>query len=173
MTFSQQRSNGSRLSQEENIVHAVADCKSYTEMLGDVPALSSCSSEVLEEFAAHSAAKLEIAAGETLWNEARRDESLYVVVSGTAVLDAGDDISIVLEPGDYFGGPSGTRFGLSGSVVAVDDVEVLVVDPEELLALMRASSRSRHPSNIEWRSELATPPTRFVRSRQRRTVLAG
>jgi hypothetical protein len=58
-------------------------------------------------------------------------------------------------------------------VVAVDDTEVLVVHPEELLVLMRASSRSRHPSNIEWHSELPATSTRFVRKRQRHTVLAG
>lgn len=173
MTSGQQRSKRSTLSKKETIVHAVEDCKSYAELLGAVPAFSSCTTEVLEEFASHSVAKLELAAGETLWTETRGDQSLYVVASGSAVLDAGDNISISLESGDYFGGPSGTRFGISGSVVAVDDTEVLVVHPEELLAITRASSRSRHPSNIEWRSELPAAPTRFVRKRQRHTVLAG
>lgn len=154
-------------------MHAVADCKSYTELLGSVPAFSSCTTEVLEEFVSHSAATVELAAGETLWDDARGDQSLYVVVAGSAVLDAGDNISISLESGDYFGGPSGTRFGISGSVVAVDDMEVLVVQPEELLALTRASSRSRHPSNIEWRSEIPAPSTRSARKRRRHTVLAG
>ena len=154
-------------------MHAVADCKSCAELLGAVPAFSSCTTEVLEEFASHHAAKLELAAGEALWTDSGTDGSLYVVVSGSAVLDAGDNISISLESGDYFGGPSSTRFGISGSVVAVDDIEVLAVHPEELLALMRASSRSRHPSNIEWRSELPAPSTRFARKRQRHTVLAG
>ena len=154
-------------------MHAVADCKSYAELLGNVPAFSSCTTEVLVEFASHNAAKVELAAGETLRDDASSDQSLYVVVSGSAVLDAGDNISISLESGDYFGGPSGARFGISGSVVAIDDVEVLVVHPEELLALALASSRSRHPSNIEWRSEILAPSTRIVRKRRRHTVLAG
>jgi len=173
MTSGQQRSKRSTLSKKETIVHAVADCKSYAELLRAVPAFSSCTTEVIEEFASHSAAKLEYAAGETLRADVRGDQSFYVVASGSAVLDAGDNISISLESGDYFGGPAGARFGIRGSVVAVDNVEVLVVHPEELSALIRASSRSRHPSNIEWRSELPAPSTRFVRKRQRHTVLAG
>ena len=173
MTSGQQRSNRSTLKEKETIVHVVAGCKSYDEMLGMIPALSSCSSEVLEAFASRGEARQNFAAGETLWTQTSGDEGLYVVVTGSAVLDTDDGISVVLESGDYFGGPSGSRFGLNASVFALEDLEVLIVHPQELSQLKRASSRSRHPSNIEWRSELPVPSTRFARRRARHSVLAG
>ena len=168
MTSGQHRSNRSTLNKKETIVHVVAGCKSYAEMLGDLPAFSSCAGEVLEEFAAHGATKLDFATGETVWRQTNADQNLYVVVSGSAVLDAGDDIYVALEPGDYFGGTRGVRCWSSASVVARRELEVLVIDPQELAQLKRASSRSRHPSNIEWRSELSTPAPRILQS-----VLAG
>jgi CRP-like cAMP-binding protein len=173
MTSGQQRSNGSTLNKKETIVHVVAGCKSYAEMLGDLPAFSSCASEVLEEFVAHGATRADFASGQALWSQTDADQNLYVVVSGSAVLDAGEDIYVALEPGDYFGGPFGIRCWSNASVVAQDDVEVLVIRPQEVAQLKRASSRSRHPSNIEWRSELPTPTPRFLRRRQRHSALAG
>jgi CRP-like cAMP-binding protein len=173
MTSGQQRSNGSTLNMKETIVHVVADCKSYAEILGDLPAFSSCASEVLEEFIAQGATRVDFAAGQAVWSQSSADQNLYVVVSGSAVLDAGDDIYVALEPGDYFGGTSGIRYWSNTSVVARDDMEVLVIHPQELAQLKRASSRSRHPSNIEWRSELSTPIPRFLRRRQRHSALAG
>ena len=154
-------------------MHVVADCKSYAEFLEDLPAFSSCASEVLEEFVVQGAPRADFAAGQGIWRQSSTDQNLYVVVSGSAVLDAGDDIYVVLEPGDYFGGASGIRYWSNASVVARDDVEVLVIHPQELAQLKRASSRSRHPSNIEWRSELPAPAPRFPRRRQRQSALAG
>jgi CRP-like cAMP-binding protein len=173
MTSGQQRSNGSTLNKKETTVHVVADCKSYAEILGDLPAFSACASEVLQEFVAQSVTREEFAAGQAVWSQSSADLNLYVVVSGSAVLDAGDGIYVDLEAGDYFGGTSGIRCWSNASVVARDDVQVLIIDPQELAQIKRASSRSRHPSNIEWRSELPAPTPRFLRRRQRHSALAG
>jgi hypothetical protein len=127
MTSGQQRSNRSTLNKKETIVHVVAGCKSYAEMLGDLPAFSSCAREVLEEFAAHGRDKLDFATGETVWRQTNADQNLYVVVSGSAVLDAGDDISVALEPAITSVGLPGTRFWSARRCSPADDMEVLVI----------------------------------------------
>jgi CRP-like cAMP-binding protein len=170
MTSGQQRSKTSALSKKEATVNSVANGKDYAAFLGDIPAFSNCAMEVLEEFATYGVFKVHHAAGKTLCFQTQCDQNLYVLVSGSATLDAGHGVQISLQPGDYFGRNPGRYHELIASVTADVDVEVLVIRPQEVLLLERASCRSRHPSKIEWRSELATPVTRIVRRRHRSLV---
>jgi CRP-like cAMP-binding protein len=153
MTSSQQRSNTSALSEKEATVNSVAEYKTYAGFLGDIPAFSDCAPEVLEEFAASAAVKIHAAAGKTLCSEVQCDQNLYVLVSGVASLDAGDGVRIALEAGDYFGWNPGRYHGPRASVVAGEDVEVLVIRPQDVLRLEMIVSRHRHPSNIEWKAD--------------------
>ena len=152
-------------------MNSVADCQNYADFLANVPAFSNCAKEVLDEFVTHAAFKVHAAAGRTLCSQTQCDQKLYVLISGSASLDAGDGVHIALEPGDYFGRNPGHSHELIATVTADDDVEVLVIRPQEVVQLENASSRHRHPSKIEWRSELGTPVTRPARRRHR--VLAA
>lgn len=152
-------------------MNSVADCKKYADFLANIPAFSDCVTEVLEEFVTHAAFKVHSAAGRILCSQTQCDQNLYVLISGSAFLDAGDGVRINLEPGDYFGRNPGRYHELVATVMANEDVEVLVIRPQEVLQLEQASSRHRHPSKIEWRGEFATPVTRIARRRHR--VLAA
>jgi len=172
MTRSHQRSNSMALSEKEHTVQNLADRNNYADILEVIPALSNCTREVLEEFAANGVFKAQADAGKTLFSGAHSDQNLYVLVSGSACLDAGDDVIIDLEPGDYFGRNPARRphHEIIASVVAERDVDVLVIGPQELQQLQQASSRSRHPSQIDWRAELSAPTPRFARRRDRRVL---
>jgi hypothetical protein len=54
------------------------------------------------------------------------------LVSGLAELRVGADLSIDLEPGDYFGQHAQRNHGMGGTVVAVTDIEVMVIGPQDL-----------------------------------------
>jgi CRP-like cAMP-binding protein len=149
MTSGQQRSHTSTLSEKESTVNSVAKRETYAGFLGDIPAFSDCATEVLEEFVTHAAVRVHAAGGKTLCSKAQSDQNLYVLVSGVA-----------LEAGDYFGWNPGRYHGPSASVVAEEDVEVLVIRPQDVLRLEMIVSRHRHPSNIDWRIEGAVAPPR-------------
>jgi CRP-like cAMP-binding protein len=169
MTSGQQRSNTSALSEKEATVNTVVDGKSYAEFLGDIPAFSHCAKDVLEEFVASSAHKMQSGAGTALCIEVPLERCLYVLLAGSASLDAGDDVHVSLEPGDYFGTNPRNNHELIASVTADEDVDVLVISPQDLLQLELASSRSRHPSQLDRRSA-APAVTRLPRRRHRGLV---
>jgi CRP-like cAMP-binding protein len=154
------------LSEKEATVNSAADFKSCVDFLGGIPAFSLYSKEILEEFVTHAPFRMHVAAGKQLCGPTRSDENLYVLISGSAFLDAGDGVRITLDAGDYFGRTPGHRHELLSTVIAVEDVEVLVIRPEDVLQLEIAASRHRHPSQIEWRSDLAAPAPRNPRRRQ-------
>jgi hypothetical protein len=112
-------------------------------------------------------------AGDVLRSLTQHDQNLYVLAAGSALLDAGDEVAISLEPGDYFGKGSGRRHQLNATVIAVSDIEVLVINPREISWLGQASSRERHPSEIDWRTPLPTTMQRAARRSHRRAVLSG
>jgi hypothetical protein len=170
MTSGQQRSNTSALSEKEATVNTVADYKDYAGFLGDIPALSHCAKEVLEEFVATGAHNVQSGAGVALAIETLSEQNLYVLLAGSASLDAGDDVRVSLLPGDYFGTSPRHYHELIASVTADVDVDVLVISPQDLLQLEMASCRSRHPSKIDRRSEAANPVTRLPRRRRRDLV---
>jgi hypothetical protein len=158
------------LTVKEPIV-TVADTKTYAEILRDIPVFSSYAPDVLDRFVTETVFSMHTAAGREICSRTDASDNLYVVVAGTATLDAGD-VRVALEPGDYFGGASRHRDSLRGSVVADDNVEVLVITPDEIARLTHAASRRHHPSNAEWTPEVPTPRLRLLPSRRRPGVLA-
>jgi hypothetical protein len=152
----------------------MADTKTYAEILRDVPTFSSCAPDVLDHFVSRRAFAMHVGAGREILSRTDSTRNLFVLVAGSARLDAGDSVHVALEPGDYFGGDSEHHHHkLTASVVAVDDVEVLIVSPEEIVRLQQAGSRRHHPSNVDWSPEVAVPSLQLVPSRRRLGVLAG
>ncbi len=124
-------------------------------LLEGLPPFSACSTEVLSSFVAHDAMRAHCSPGEVLCG-LEQDHNLYVLTSGQAVLRVGADVSITLEPGDYFGQQAHRHHLIAGTVVAVTDCEVLVVGPQDLLRMEVESSASRHPSRFELAAELVS-----------------
>ena len=131
-------------------------------LLEDLPPFSTCTTEVLTSFVAHDAMRAHCGPGEVL-SGLQQDHNLYVLLSGDAVLYVGPDVSISLEAGDYFGQQAHRQHRMSGTVVALTDVEVLVVGQQDLARLELASAASRHPSRLELPVELSTVSTRHRR----------
>jgi Cyclic nucleotide-binding domain len=157
MTRRHQRSHRVALTKKETTVRTLTDAKINADLLGEIPAFSNCTKDVLEQFLSHGVDKLHCAAGRAVSSQTSADQNLYVLVSGAATLDAGDDVRVALRPGDYFGSASARRHHMTTMVTADQDVEILVIRPQELARLQQASSRDRHPSQIEWRHELSAP----------------
>ncbi len=154
-------------------MNSAADFKSCADFLGDIPAFSHYAKEVLEDFVSHVPFRMHVAAGKKLCRQTRSDENLYVLISGSASLDAGDGVRISLEAGDYFGRTPGHNHAINATVVANEDVEVLVMRPAEVLQLEMAASRYRHPSRVDWhsdRDEVADPAPQSPRRRQHALV---
>jgi signal-transduction protein with cAMP-binding, CBS, and nucleotidyltransferase domain len=120
----------------------------YVEMLEGLPPFSICTREALEGYVAHDAMRAHCGPGEVV-SGLSEDHNLYVLVSGSAALRVSPDVSIDLEPGDYFGQQTHRHHRIAGAVVARTDVEVLVIGPQDLLRLELQSSESRHPSRLE------------------------
>lgn len=153
-------------------MNTVADTRTYAEILRDIPAFSSCAQDALDHFVTESVFTMHTAAGREICSRTDTSRNLYVVVAGSAVLDAGDNVRVALLPGDYFGGDSGRHhLRLTASVVAEEDTEVLVISPEDVARLAHVASRRRHPSNADWVPETAAPSLRLVRPRRRPAVL--
>jgi CRP-like cAMP-binding protein len=131
-------------------------------LLEGLPPFSTCTTEVLTSFVTHDAMRAHCGSGETLCG-LLEDHNLYVLISGEAVLRVGPDVSIRLEPGDYFGQQAHRHHRMAGTVLALTDVEVLVVGPQDLARLELASSASRHPSRMELPAELAALSVRHRR----------
>jgi hypothetical protein len=154
-------------------MRSIADTVSYSDILGTIPALSSCTKEVLDEFAADDRL-VRSPAGAELRSPTHAENSLYVVVAGSASLRTEDDLYIILEPGDYFGGIEARRYEhVIASAMALDDVEYLVIGPAQVLQLRHASTRRNHPSNIDWTPEPLSPSASFVPRRPRFSVLTN
>jgi hypothetical protein len=170
LTRSQQRTKSEALTEKEATVTTVADSKTYAEILRDIPAFASYASDVLDQFVTEKVFTVHTAAGREIRSATDGSDNLYVVVAGSASLNAGDGVRVALEAGDYFGGDR--RHKLSASVVAEENVEVLVISADEIVRLQHAASRRQHPSNVEWAPEVITPRLRLLPSRRRFAVLA-
>jgi CRP-like cAMP-binding protein len=145
-------------------MHTVAETKNYADLLEALPGLSSCPRNAVEDFAANGVVKVRCTAGRTLTPPAHQDQNVYVLVSGSALLDAGDNIVVALEPGDYFGGTRNHTRHLVASVLAVSDVELLVFNPRDVARLADASSREslarRSDHHFEWPTAGRRAPSR-------------
>jgi CRP-like cAMP-binding protein len=111
----------------------------YVELLEGLPPFSACTRDDLEVFVAHDVMRARFGAGEVLCGLGL-DHNLYVLASGAAELRVGPDLSVELEPGDYLGQQAQRSHRMSGTVVALTDVEVMVIGPQDLgrLSLGRA-----------------------------------
>jgi CRP-like cAMP-binding protein len=153
-------------------MHNEADCQDYTDFLEAVPALSTCTREVIEEFVSHNVVKVHCMAGKKLNPLTDQEQNTYVLASGSALLHA-DDITVALEPGDYFGRSSSHPHHVVASVVAQSDIDIFVINVLEIERLLQASSRDRHPSQLEWTIELPTNTRQSSCRSHRNTVLVG
>lgn len=155
-------------------MHTLAGCREYADFLEAIPAFSSCTRDVLEDFVDHHVVKVHCVAGKKLSPLTEQEQNLYVLASGSAQLKT-DDTAVDLEAGDYFGKSSDRRHYIVASVVALTDIEILVVNPDEVDRLRQSSSRDRHPSKINWRMERLAAPRQPLRlhTGHGRTVLAG
>jgi CRP-like cAMP-binding protein len=129
-----------------------ADRNKYAEFLLAVPALSSCARDVLDDFLTRGVVNVHCPAGKKLSPLTAEERNLYVLASGTAVLNAGDDVTVVLEPGDFFGRSHPRWHQIVASVVAVTDVQILVLNPQEIAQLREVSTSDRRPSRLPWQS---------------------
>jgi hypothetical protein len=71
-------------------------------LIEGLPPFATCTTEVLTEFVAYDAMRAHCGPGEVVCG-LQGDHNLYVLTSGEAVLRVGPDVTIALEPGDYFG----------------------------------------------------------------------
>jgi CRP-like cAMP-binding protein len=149
-------------------MHTVAERVEYADLLEGIPALAGCTRDVLEKFVSEAAMKAHCVAGEVLCG-LHEDHNLYVLTSGTAALHVGQDVVISLEVGDYFGQESARHHKIAGTVLALTDVEVLIIGPQDLAQLELASSRDRHPSRTPWTLQRSTAT--LVRRRRRRHLV--
>jgi hypothetical protein len=132
-------------------MHTLVDSRDYADLLEATSAFSGCTRDDLEAFVTHGVVKVQCAAGTELGTQAPQDQNLYVLVSGSAILDAGEGVEVTLEPGDYFGKNPDRHRQFVASVVASSDAEVLIINPMEAARLGNASSRGRRTSRFEWR----------------------
>jgi CRP-like cAMP-binding protein len=154
-------------------VQTLADRKNYVELLEAVPVLSHCTKDVLEEFVRHTMVRVHCASGKQLNPLTEREQNLYLLTTGEALLTAEDGITVELEAGDYFGRSSSRRPYMVANVVAVSDIELVVINPQELDRLLLASACDRHPARIEWTIDRPTAKRRPLLRAHRRASLAG
>jgi CRP-like cAMP-binding protein len=153
-------------------VHTSAEISNHTDFLQTIPAFSTCSRAVLEEFVTHSVVKVHCAAGKKLNPLTEEEQNLYIVSSGLALLIT-DDVTVILEPGDYFGRSLGHAHHVPCTVSAVSDMELLVLNPSEVARLQQASSRECHPSRPQPQDARPVAVRRPFLRQHRRPVLVG
>lgn len=173
MPSTRQRSNATALVEQGVTMKSMTARQNLADFLEVLPALSSCTRNVLEEFVRNGVVTVHFAAGQAICAQTAEDHNLYVLTSGSALFDVGDDVVISLTAGDYFGKSPSHGHPLAGSVIADSDVELLVINPLDVARLGEASCRERHPSMIDWRVTLRTTTRRASRRSHRRAVLAS
>jgi CRP-like cAMP-binding protein len=151
-------------------VHALADRKDYADFLELIPAFSTCTRDKLEEFVNYGVVKVRCAAGKTLSPQTEQEQNLYVLVAGSALLNAGD-VVIELEPGDYFGREPARQHRPATSVLALTDIELLFIDPYEVARLGSAASRNRRGAGAGRHTTFSTTTSRVSGRNRRRTEL--
>jgi hypothetical protein len=115
----------------EEAVVLTAERIDYVELLEGLPPFTACTEDDLEIFVAHDVMRVRCGPGEVLCG-LDQAHNLYVLASGSAEMRVGPDVSIDLEPGDYFGQHAQRHHGMAGTVVAVTDIEVMVIGPQDL-----------------------------------------
>lgn len=106
------------------------------ERLHGVPWFSACTEEQLEEIA-RLAERLRVQKGEVILREGRLGRELYIILKGTVVVTRSGTTVNEWGPGDYFGELAAFDAApRSATVTATSDLDVLIVGPRELEAMM-------------------------------------
>lgn len=106
------------------------------ERLHGVPWFAACTDEQLAEIA-RVAERLHVQQGEVILREGRLGRELYIILDGTVVVTRAGRIVNEWGPGDYFGELAAIEAApRSATVTAKSDLEVLIVGPRELDAMM-------------------------------------
>jgi CRP-like cAMP-binding protein len=162
--------NANALGEKGATVHTLTGRKEYVDFLESIPAFSSCTRAVLDEFVNHGLVKVHCAAGKKLSPLTEQEQNLYVLAAGSALLSA-NDVAVTLVPGDYFGRTPDRRHHIVASVLALSDIEILVMNPQEVARIQQTTSRDLHPPKTDWRAEFRDANRRSFRRSHRRSTL--
>ena len=106
------------------------------ERLHGVHWFAACTSEQLADIA-RLAEHLDVQQGEVILREGRLGRELYIILDGTVVVTREGKTVNEWGPGDYFGELAAIdEAPRSATVTATSDLEVLIVGPRELEAMM-------------------------------------
>ena len=108
----------------------------YLEHLAKVPLFSACSKKELQNIA-RASDDVEVPAGKVLVEEGKPGHEFFLIIDGSAAVKRGKKTVAKLGPGQYFGELALLDRGpRSASVVAKDDMEVLVLGQREFAGVI-------------------------------------
>jgi CRP-like cAMP-binding protein len=106
------------------------------ERLQGVPWFAACTEDQLTEIA-RMAERLHVQEGEVILREGRLGRELYIIVEGTVVVTRAGKTVNEWGPGDHFGELAAIEAApRSATVTATSELDVLIVGPRELEAMM-------------------------------------